>query len=77
MRLAMKAVRNVPQGKVKRLKVWGIHKCCELFCEAIKGAIKSVCGVTGDMAQPKGELLGSQRRLRCRRAREGAQRRRI
>ena len=50
--LAMKAVRHVPQGKVKRLKISGIHNCCKPCCDAIKRAIKSVGGVTGDTAKP-------------------------
>ena len=37
--LAMKPVGNVPQGKVKSLKVSGIHNCCGPCCEAIKEAI--------------------------------------
>ena len=48
--LAMKAQGNIPQGKVKSLKVSGIHNCCWPCCEAIKGAIKTVAGVTGDTA---------------------------
>jgi len=51
--LAMKAVRSVPRGKVKRLKLSGIHNCCEPCCEAIKGAIAAVDGVTGDTAKPR------------------------
>jgi len=50
-RLAMKAQSNVPQGKVKSLKVSGIHNCCWPCCEAIKEAIKTVAGVTGDTAK--------------------------
>ena len=60
-RLAMKAVRNVPQGKVKRLKVSGIHNCSEPCCDAIKGAIATVHGVTGDTAKPRAstfEVMG-------------------
>jgi len=48
--LAMKAQGNVPQGKVKVLKVSGIHNCCWPCCQAIKGAIETVAGVTGDTA---------------------------
>jgi periplasmic mercuric ion binding protein len=51
-RLAMKAVSGIPQGKVKTLKVSGIHNCCGPCCEAIKGAIATVDGVTGDTARP-------------------------
>jgi periplasmic mercuric ion binding protein len=52
-RLTMKAVRNVPQGKVKHVKISGIHNCCEPCCEAIKGAIATVRGVTSDTAKPR------------------------
>jgi len=48
--LAMKAQGKIPQGKVKLLKVSGIHNCCWPCCQAIKGAIKTVAGVTGDTA---------------------------
>ena len=51
--LAMKAVSNVPRGRVKRLKVSGIHNCCAPCCEAIKEAIATVDGVTGDTARPR------------------------
>ena len=50
--LAMKAVSDIPRGKVKSLKVSGIHNCCGPCCEAIKGAIATVEGVTGDTAEP-------------------------
>jgi hypothetical protein len=50
--LAMKAVSNIPLGKVKSLTIFGIHNCCEPSCEAIKGAIATVKGVTGDTAKP-------------------------
>lgn len=49
--LAMKPVGNVPKGKVKRVKVSGIHNCCGPCCRAIKGAIATVDGVTGDSAE--------------------------
>ncbi len=52
-RLAMRAVSGIPQGKVKTLKVSGIHNCCGPCCEAIKGAIATVDGVTGDTARPR------------------------
>ena len=51
--LAMKAVSNVPQGKVKSVKVSGIHNCCEPCCEAIKEAIATVDGVSSDTAKPR------------------------
>ncbi|MGJ0428985.1 hypothetical protein [Methylobacter sp.] len=50
--LAIKPEPNIPSDKVQRLKVSGIHNCCQLCNEAIKGAIKSVPGVTGDTARP-------------------------
>jgi periplasmic mercuric ion binding protein len=49
--LAMKAQSDAPRGKVKRLKVSGIHNCCWPCCKAIKDAIKTVSGVTGDTAR--------------------------
>ena len=60
-KLAMKAVSDVPQGKVKSLKVSGIHNCCGLCCEAIKEAIETVDGVTRDTAEPRAttfEVIG-------------------
>lgn len=50
--LAMKPVGKVPKGKVKQLKVSGIHNCCRLCCDAIQGAINTVKGVTNDTAKP-------------------------
>jgi mercuric ion binding protein len=51
--LAMKAVSNIPHGKVKSLEVSRIHNCCDLCCEAIEQAIATVDGVTGDTAKPE------------------------
>src|ERR1041384_7179132 len=51
-RLAMRTERKIPAGKVQRLTVSGIHNCCQPCCEAIKAAIDSVEGVTGDTARP-------------------------
>ena len=51
--LAMKAVSDIPAGKVKSLKVSGIHNCCGPCCDAIKGAISTVKGVTGNTAKPR------------------------
>jgi len=45
-------VSSIPRGRVKRLKVSGIHNCCDLCCEAIKEAIGTVDGVTADTATP-------------------------
>ncbi len=47
-----KVESSVPAGKVKSLKLSGIHNCCQPCCEAIKGAIKTVQGVTGNTATP-------------------------
>jgi copper chaperone CopZ len=52
-RLAMKAVSSIPLGRVKSLKVSGIHNCCGLCCQAIKEAIATVDGVAGDTATPR------------------------
>ena len=49
--LAMKTQGDVPRGKVRSLKVSGIHNCCWPCCKAIKDTIKTVSGVTGDTAQ--------------------------
>jgi copper chaperone CopZ len=51
--LAMKPVGDVPNGKVKRVTVSGIHNCCGLCCDAIKGAIATVDGVADDTAKPR------------------------
>ena len=51
--LAMKSVGNVPHGKVNSLRVSGIHNCCGPCCDAIKEAIATVDGVTGDTAEPR------------------------
>ena len=48
----MKAVSRIPRGRVKYLKVSGIHNCCDLCCEAIKEAIATVDGVADDTATP-------------------------
>lgn len=60
-KLAMKAVSDIPRGKVSRLKVSDIHNCCGPCCEAIKEAIATVAGVTGDTADPQAttfEVIG-------------------
>jgi mercuric ion binding protein len=48
-----KVESSVPAGKVKSLKLSGIHNCCQPCCEAIKEAIATVDGVTGDTATPR------------------------
>jgi copper chaperone CopZ len=50
--LAMKAERNIPPGKVRKLKISGIHNCCDPCYEAIRDAIETVAGVTGHTARP-------------------------
>jgi len=48
-----KVETSVPAGKVKSLKLSGIYNCCQPCCEAIKEAITTVDGVTGDTATPR------------------------
>jgi periplasmic mercuric ion binding protein len=48
-----KVESRVPAGKVKSLKLSGIHNCCQPCCEAIKEAIATVDGVPGDTATPR------------------------
>jgi copper chaperone CopZ len=50
--LAMNSVSDIPSGKVKSLKVSGIHNCCGPCCVAIREAIATVDGVTRDTAAP-------------------------
>src|SRR4051794_2826997 len=51
--LAIKPTDDLPSGKVKTLSLSGTHNCCKSCCNAIKKAVQSVPGVTGDTAQPK------------------------
>lgn len=51
--LAMQPVGAVPSGKVKGVIVSGIHNCCTPCCDAIRDAIATVAGVTGDTARPR------------------------
>jgi copper chaperone CopZ len=51
--LAMNPVGSLPSGKVTSVKVSGIHNCCGPCCDAIKEAINTVEGVTGDTAKPR------------------------
>lgn len=51
--LAMKDDSSVPAGKVKALSLTGIHNCCGACNRAIKAALKSVPGVTGDTSKAK------------------------
>lgn len=50
--LAISPERNLPPGKVERLVVTRIHNCCDLCYDAIRGAVHSVEGVTGDSGRP-------------------------
>lgn len=50
--LTMKPAGTLLTGKVNRVQVSGIHNCCDLCCEAIQGAIRTVEGVAGDTAKP-------------------------
>lgn len=55
--LAMKAVSDIPQGNVNSLKVSGIHNCCGMCCDAIKEAIATIDGVSGDTAKPRTRIF--------------------
>ncbi len=44
--------KKVPTNHVTRLRLYGVHNCCGPCCDAIKGAIQSVEGITGDNAEP-------------------------
>jgi len=50
--LAMRPMGEVPLGKVGRLRVSGIHNCCDLCSDAIQRAVATVEGVSGDTARP-------------------------
>jgi copper chaperone CopZ len=51
--LAMQPVGDIPFGIVNRQTVSGVHNCCDLCCNAIKGAISTVEGVAADTAAPQ------------------------
>jgi len=51
--LVMKPGGTLPVGKIKSVKVSGIHNCCGPCCDAIKEAINSVQGVTSNTAKPR------------------------
>ncbi len=51
--LIVKPAANVPAGKVKSLSLSNTHNCCKGCTNAIKGAVKSVNGASGDTVQPK------------------------
>jgi copper chaperone CopZ len=50
---AIKPASGLPEGKVKSLSLAGTHNCCKSCTNAIKKAVKTVPGVTGDTVQPK------------------------
>jgi copper chaperone CopZ len=50
--LMLKPLETFPPGKVKSVKVSGIHNCCGPCCDAIQEAVNTVQGVTGDTAKP-------------------------
>lgn len=52
--LAIKSEENLPKGTAKTLTLTGVHNCCGSCNKAIKAAVKSVDGVKGDTAKPKG-----------------------
>ena len=51
--LVMKPVGTLPAGKVKSVKVSGIHNCCGPCCDAIQEALNTVQGLTSDTAKPR------------------------
>jgi len=53
--LTLKKESNIPSGKVKSVSLTGVHNCCRACNRAIKEAVKTVNGVTGDTAMPKGD----------------------
>ena len=51
--LMIKDDSGAKEGKVKSLKLTGIHNCCGACCKAIKEVVKKVDGVTEDDVKPK------------------------
>jgi periplasmic mercuric ion binding protein len=51
--LTIKPVSGLPSGKVKSLNLTNSHNCCKACGNAIKKAVKTVPGVSGDTVQPK------------------------
>ena len=47
------AVVKVPDGKVQRLEVVGVHNCCPACTKAIKASLAKVEGVKADTCKPK------------------------
>lgn len=50
--LAVRPVGTLPNGKVHRARVSGIHNCCDPCCEAIKDAVSTVEGITSNTVKP-------------------------
>jgi periplasmic mercuric ion binding protein len=46
-------VSNLPAGKVKSLSLSNSHNCCGACGKALKKAVSSVAGVSGETVQPK------------------------
>ena len=55
--LAIKDDSGVKKETVKTLTLTGIHNCCGQCNRAIKAAVKTVKGVTGDTAKAKGDTF--------------------
>jgi copper chaperone CopZ len=51
--LTIKPASGLPSGKVKSISLTNLHNCCKACGNAIKKAVKSVSGVSGDTVQPK------------------------
>lgn len=51
--LSIKQETNVPAGKVKSLSLTNLHNCCGACGKAIKAAVKTVNGVSGDTVKAK------------------------
>jgi mercuric ion binding protein len=51
--LVIRPVSNLPAGKVKSLGLNNTHNCCGACGKAIKKAVASVAGVSGDTVQPR------------------------
>lgn len=60
--LVMRPVGSIPRGRVNRLRLSGIHNCCDPCADAIMRAVASVEGVTGaniEPGVPEFEVTGS------------------
>jgi len=49
----LKTPSNVPAGKVKSLSLSNSHNCCKACGNALKKAVGSVAGVSGDTVEPR------------------------